>query len=156
MNQFKNFSVIFACVIQSMIKKITAIFFILMANIILLAHIAVPHRHIDGIAHIFFHHSHSHGQSHEHDVPDSNNNDNDHGNSYFCLLNQPIQVTRFEFNINSQNNEKPVINNLILWTTNDIIIPHFFNIPPPFFDIPSSLYSTFINNGLGLRAPPVV
>lgn len=56
-------------------KKATAIFFILCANLILIAHMLVPHHHHEGFACFSppFHESHHDCQGHHHtDVPDQN------------------------------------------------------------------------------------
>ena len=138
-----------------MIKKTTAIFFILLANIIILAHAAFPHNHIHGLVNMFDEQLHSNGVSHEHHNSDSNNGSGQN-EADFCLLNQAVQAGRNETAINFQDYEEHIINDFILRSGIEIIFPHFFNIPPPFFEVSPSLYSFLFKSGTGLRAPPVV
>lgn len=59
-------------------KRFTAIFFILLANICLLAHAVIPHHHHNRVAvavvdvtNLFDHPHHAHGHSHSHESPHS-------------------------------------------------------------------------------------
>ncbi len=139
------------------VKIKTALFFLLLANIILLVHSAVSHQHIAGfVAFIDHHHSHSHNNAHHHDEPESNNDDAEHTHSDFCLLSQSVQLPRNEIIFNTQESTRPEFDRSISQTDIEVIIPYFYNIPPPFHEFKQTLYAFKICNGLGLRAPPVV
>ena len=139
-----------------MIRKRTAIFFILLASIVILVHAVVPHDHIHGLVSFLDEHSHSNADSHEHNNTSGASNENNENDVDFCLLNQPAQVFRFEFAISTQVIGEQIIQNFILSSGVEIISPHFFKIPPPFYEIPPSNYLEQITSGAGLRAPPVV
>jgi hypothetical protein len=139
-----------------MFRRLTALVFIILANMILLAHAVVPHSHIDGVVHFFHHHSHSNGESHHHGIPESDQSDNSHNNTDFCLLNQSVQVTRNQVIIIPKVDEIPSVNHMIILPVTHINTPHFFNVSPPFFEIRYSLASALICCGTGFRAPPVV
>ena len=71
-----------------MIKRNTALFFILLANIILLAHAAIPHHHHKGQVCIEKSHCEADCESHEHDAT---KNDHEHNsNNQCCVLIQDI------------------------------------------------------------------
>jgi hypothetical protein len=137
-------------------RKTTAIFFILLANIFILAHVAVPHNHIHGFVSFFDEYSHSNEVSHDHHNTSDTSDESQENDIDFCLLNQAVQVGRYETEFNTQVYGEHIIFNLILGSGIEIISPYFLKIPPPFYEIPPSLYSNLINKGLGLRAPPVV
>jgi len=139
------------------LKIKTALFFLLLANIILLVHSAVSHQHVAGFVHfIDHHHSHTHNKAHHHDEPESNNDESGHEHADFCLLSQSVQIPRNEIKFNTQENTRPEFDRFILPKDIKVIKPHFFNIPPPFYDFKQTLYTVQIYNGPGLRAPPFV
>ncbi|MBW6536176.1 MAG: hypothetical protein K0B11_14300 [Mariniphaga sp.] len=139
------------------LKIKAALFFLLLANTILLAHAAISHQHMAGLVEfIDHHHSHAHNKAHHHDEPESNNDVSGHEHADFCLLSQSVHIPRNEIKFNIQENANPGFDGFISLTNIEVIKPHFFNISPPFHDFKLTLYAVQICNGHGLRAPPVV
>ncbi|HDR50692.1 MAG TPA: hypothetical protein ENN90_03600, partial [Mariniphaga anaerophila] len=62
------------------LKIKTALFFLLLANTILLAHAAISHQHMAGLVEFIdhHHHSHEHNKAHHHNEPESNNDESGH------------------------------------------------------------------------------
>lgn len=142
-------------------KKGTAIFFVLIANIVILAHAVVPH-----------YHNHHHSTQiliitdHRNAEPDSNkHNTNNHGheqensNNYdFCLLKQVISTL---VNNSKQEFSAPFINFSFGNALVVLILNEFACNPPPVLSYKhppfySSDYTCFVNSVAGLRAPPSV
>lgn len=144
-------------------KKAIFIGFLLLANIVLLAHAMIPHRHLDGIAV-------AHLESHCHDSTDSHHEDHDHdfnhrttphqhedNPSEHCLLN--IIYTRSESNMKIIS---PVYYNcgLLLFldvpgTKDKFGLVDIVVLPIKQKPYSESFYSRFSSNSVGLRAPPV-
>ena len=144
-----------------MIRKRTAIFFILIANIVLLVHAVVPHHHHNSSVCLESRHcqsdSHAHNQStcsndHEHDGSSGNE---------CCVLKQavviPANSLRQEFkclgcdDIHSQLVHFQAILFFHEYITFVPQITHNAQIP---LNISSHIW--FVSTSLGLRAPPVV
>lgn len=153
-------------------KKAIPFIFLLLANIIILAHTFVPHHHHDSIAVAIVNtfsaddeavHNHGHGNNHIHTHShDKANNTKAHDHSGHelseeCLLNAPYlrqnQVKQFS---SADNDFSPVPDFIILFS----LVPRI-NINDygelPFIQKPYliSYHTTYISQSLGLRAPPV-
>ncbi len=139
-------------------KKITAILFVLLANIIIVAHAVVPHHHLSNKVLIITEHHDADDFNHKHHTDD---HDHEHGdaNDYdFCLLKQVISIPT---NTSKQEFSSPSIdfefgNRLAILIKND-----FACNPPPILSylqtsFHSLFYTCFINSVSGLRAPPTV
>lgn len=142
-----------------MIKRNTALLFILLANIILLAHAAIPHHHHKGQVCIESSPCETDCESHEHDAT---KNDHEHNcNTVSCVLIQDVilpsnyinQVSKsFNYPCNQPNFEG---SQAILFNSGLIrFIPP--NLPIKLIPLISSTYSCFVRTGLGSRAPPIV
>lgn len=143
-----------------MIKRTTAIFLILLANIVLLAHAVIPHHH---------HHNNNvctesstcqtDGKSHEH----SNCKHNDSSKEQYdcCVLKQvvtiPVNQIKPEFKClicNDDHNDLDTFH-FVLFTS------WYSNSPIECFAVKWKNYKPsfkpqFVSIGFGLRAPPVV
>lgn len=143
-----------------MIKRVTAIIFILLANIILLAHAVIPHLHNDGLPSLVKPHSaHSHSchfEGHDHNTsdhePDTNND------VYACILKQVIYPPtnnphRLDCQCNNCNGDfhsyQAILLSLYRFTSN-IPIQQTTGAPP----FVQSFYSVHVSQSSGLRAPP--
>lgn len=151
-------------------RRITAIYLILFANICLLAHAVIPHHHHDRVAvavvdmmEMYACEHHSHDAAHSHDNPHShyhhthNNHDgHQHGNdSEYCLINDNLLMMfrgqESDAGYDGQDDVTPnlygvVCESLTLRPTPEIPLRFYSyraNIPPG-VDICSN----------GLRAPP--
>lgn len=143
-----------------MMKRKIAIFFVLLANIIILAHAAIPHHHFPFIA-VSLEQSIGYEHEHNHATPDFNHHHHDDKDDYdHCLLNKVISITK--------NNLKSTVNSDIdfdfgfsNWGFPSIIQEFKFD-----WDIPittiirqpqliSSSYISYVASVSGLRAPPV-
>lgn len=142
-------------------KKAIGIIFILLANIIMLAHAAIPHHHHDFIpvavvTDIHNHNSDNHDHNHAVPVEEDNHHSTQHSEGLEdCLLTQSYLKT----NIINQIGQTIFIQYLP-WLVpefcNDFQIKYtdYGNLPfrqQPYF-VPS--YDHYIAQSLGLRAPP--
>ncbi len=147
-------------------KKAVALTFLLLANIIILAHAVVPHHHHNQVpvALNTSHHEHSSDATHDHhhhdDTVPAEHNDNSHGHGGIedCLLEkvytkvgsdrQAFQTLDFDFNL------LPCIIPLI----SGYSVPSIADdVGLPFRQKPYllSYHTEYISVSLGLRAPPV-
>lgn len=143
-----------------MIKRTTAIFLILLANVILLAHAVIPHHH---------HHNSNvctesstcktDGKSHEHS--DCKHNDNSKEHYDCCVLKQVVTIPA--------NQIKPEFKCLICGddhqdfdTFHSVLFTSAYNNSPiesfavEWENYKPSFNPQYVNTGFGLRAPPVV
>jgi len=150
------------------VKKAIALSFLLLANIIILAHAAVPHYHHNQIpvALNVFHHEHNdatHGHHHHHHPDDTapvehNENAHSHAQIEDCLLEktftrigsdrQSLQTLDWDFS------QFPCLFSIL--TSNSI--PEIYDdIGLAFSQKPYTLshHTNYITQSLGLRAPPV-
>ena len=142
-----------------MIKRVTAISFILVANIIMLVHVMLPHHQHQG--EIFLIHSHHEfcRDTHEHDhgAPD---HDDGH-DVQCCKLAHDFIIPSKQIKQESKllddkfNKYGSVLFHAVLINKISIVLFQFkyFGNPPPLI---TSTDSLFLNRVFGLRAPPVV
>lgn len=142
-------------------KKGTAIFFVILANIIILAHAIVPHHHgHHHSAHILIitDHSNEKPDRHKHHI-DDHSHEHENTNDYdFCLLKQVVSTL---VNNSKQEFSAP-FNNFTFGNTPAILIENDFACnPPPLLSFQQPLfhnsdYTCFVNGVSGLRAPPAI
>jgi hypothetical protein len=138
--------------------KITAICFVLFANMIILAHAVVPHYHLPNQVIIIIGHNvngadghRHHSTAHDHDDCNANNHD-------YCLLYQLISTPT--------NGAKQVfrapINDFNFGIVSAILVNNDFACnPPPLLSLHQTpcyklFYTCYVNSVSGLRAPPTV
>lgn len=140
-----------------MIKKTAALFFILLANIILLAHAVAPHNHHNGLACICKTGINAHPQ----ESSNSNHKHNGKNSSDYCILTQLIVVRNTQVKLECKNVDF-TDNHSQFDGIQAILINNIFKVFHPIYrtnvHLPQigTLYNHFVNTGLGLRAPPVV
>jgi hypothetical protein len=143
-----------------MIKKRTAIFFILLANIVLLAHAVIPHHHHNEQVCIASSHCSTDSGAHEHNTTEHKHEHDGNKNDDCCILKQivviPVNSLRPDFKyLGCSDNHLDFTDYQIVAYNNgiEIFIPvNIINAHIPL--IPSS-YTHLVNTSLGLRAPPI-
>ena len=156
----QNF-IIFAPIFFMMIKRIAAIFFILLANIIILAHAMLPHHQHKGEIFLVNSHHESSCDSHEHsEKPDTSDHESDHDvqccelvHDFIIPSNQIKQERKLyddAFNYHGAAVFQAILGDRILTGLTQF---EFFSNPPPLI---TSADSLFKNRVFGLRAPPIV
>jgi len=144
-----------------MIKRISAISFVLLANIIILAHAVIPHHHHKSEVCFVNSHCQANDESHKHTAA---GHDHEHDGNNFCqncvlktVVILPANHLRQEGKSFNCVDNRPEFDGFhaILFDSGLIkhILPDFSNTPPPLL---SSSYSSLVRIGLGLRAPPLV
>ena len=140
-----------------MIRKTTAIIFILLANIILMAHAVFPHHHHEqqvclNLSHC--HHTNNNSPTHPADCTHEHDSDSPVTN---CILKQLVVVPA------NQGRIEPVVLYLENFTdcfilhsgySNELQFTELFRINPYPKDVP--LFQTYLDYSQGLRAPPTV
>jgi hypothetical protein len=142
-----------------MIKRVTAISFILVANIIMLAHIMLPHHQHHGEIVVVHSHHESCSDTHEHD---HGTPDHDDGHDVQCCvlahdfiipskqIKQENKLFDDKFNKHGSDLFQAIFSKKISIGLTQF---KFFGNPPPLI---TSADSLFINRVFGLRAPPIV
>ncbi|MFA5849446.1 MAG: hypothetical protein WC833_06160 [Bacteroidales bacterium] len=145
-----------------MIKRATAIFLILLANILLFAHVVVPHHHQKYKIDIVGFHSHEECENDNHPVKGHNHDSDNKDEHDYCILKEVIVIPSNLFKQECKcleskcvykdfrayqaiwHDYKSDLQNLL--DSSDIPLPPLIH----------SAHSYLINNSKGLRAPPVV
>lgn len=137
-----------------MIKKITAYSFILLANIVLLAHAVLPHHHHEQQVCIERTHCASDTETHVHNNDAKDHQHDGNANSTACVLKQAILIPSAQIrilnNCDNHNHDFYILSNfghVDLQPVSEVVTcnPEF----PSFF-------ISFVTTSLGLRAPPIV
>lgn len=144
-----------------MIKRTTAIVFILLANIILLAHAVVPHHHHHKqVCLVSSHCIHDEPESGQNTNRDNHSHDNDK-NSDNCILKEPVIVLtnqwKGDFKFNNNASDQTSLDEFNDDSSNcrtDFIFHAFLHFGSNHFN--NSAYSFLVSASLGLRAPPAV
>lgn len=144
-----------------MIKRVAALFFILIANIILLAHVAVSHHHHKSKVCIVSSHCQTDSEAHKHNTTEHNHEHDGDNNSEYCALNQVVVIRsnqvkhEFKYFNCADNNTQIDDFQAVLFDKGlyDLFPTVFSNVQ---LLLLSSAYSCFVSTGLGLRAPPIV
>jgi hypothetical protein len=145
-----------------MINRVATILFILLANIVLLAHTVIPHHHHnEKICVIDSHcddHSNSAAEEHNHESHEHDNSQNKTN----CVLDltyiapvfqgkqELISVIIFNLYPNAHCLQAILLGAYVFDNKTGM---HYSDAPPIFFN--ASLYSNFVNRIQGLRAPPI-
>ena len=142
--------------LQKMIRKTTAIFFILLANIIILAHDLVPHHHHDEVEAIeqFQTYSTNSDKEHHHNFPKHEHQQDD----YLFVIRQALVLSPNLGRLLDSDDD---------FTGNNGLDNSFFNTPnflivyaPPDYKIPiwdnPQNFITTVTYTFGLRAPPAI
>lgn len=141
-----------------MIRKITAIFFILLANIVLLVHAVVPHHHHKSLICIESNtcqsdsYPHNSTSAHEHDGSAETEN---------CELRQVLAIpgnsVKQELKcLGCDNNHSTFVHFQAILFVNEYISFVPLLIQNAQISLNISSHSCFVSTSLGLRAPPVV
>ena len=144
-----------------MIKKGTALFFILLANIILLAHAVVPHHHHKSEACIVNSNCKSYSNVHIHSAIESKHEHDDDNDKEYCILKEVVVlpsnriIKEYKSLLSSDNNLKLDGLQAILPNYKLVLIIKKLSSNTHTPLIPSS-YVHYVNISLGLRAPPAV
>jgi len=139
-------------------KQLTAFFFLLVANGVLLAHAVIPHHHHQNIACVERSHCQNNHIGHKHTTP-ADNHHHDGNPSANCILTQAVFVP--------SNQGKNEVNGIFCLHENSFDFPFTLPYPgnnvfiPIIIDVTSVpdvsfSYHSCINPPVGLRAPPVV
>jgi len=139
-----------------MFRKSLTVFFILLANIILLAHAVIPHHHHTSDICIV-----NNVENAPHDNCTTHNHEHEK-KSDACALNQVLvihsQQIRYEINdIDFADNNQSIFDDIQAGFVNDgmgdLYSINASNSKPPLL---ASTYSLFAGNSIGLRAPPSI
>lgn len=144
-----------------MIRKKTAIFFILLANIILLAHAVVPHHYHKEQVCLVNAHCQNDSKAHQHNASGHNHEHDGSEGTQNCVLKQTVAIPanslRQEFKcLGCDDNHSPFVHLQAILCGNELIsfVPEIIsNAQTP---SGSSQHSNFVSTSLGLRAPPIV
>jgi len=139
-------------------KRITAFFFLMIANVVLLAHVVIPHHHHQNVACINKTHCQNDIVAHEHNTTEHNHH-HDGSGSNNCILKQAVIVpsNQGKNETNSffcSQNHSPDYHYTLPITGNEDLIP-IFSIVAFVPDYSFSFHSC-ITSSSGLRGPPFV
>ena len=144
-----------------MMKKGTAIFFILLANIILLAHAVVPHHYHQNKVCVNSSHCQSDSYAHQHDTSKPNHEHDGENDSHFCVLKQVVFITSNQWDQFDKclfGSYKPLslldFQAVLFDNGFNALIPRIVSTGQTLFK--TSTYLSFVSSSIGLRAPPVV
>ncbi len=144
-----------------MIKRVPAIFFILIANIVLLASVANPHHHHNSEFCFVSTHCQTYSEAHEHGITKHNHEHHGESNADYCILGQVFVIPSNQVKQEYKCLDFP--DNWVNYNQFQAILPdlelisfvpiYFYSIQPPLIFLSYYHYSSI---ALGLRAPPVV
>ncbi len=144
-----------------MFSRVPALFFFLLANVILLANITIPHHHHDTEICIVDSHCQSDGVTHKHESDGHTHDHDGDTNSEYCVLNQvyiiPYNQVLKEYNEPENDNYYSQFEGFQSGTVAKgfyYVYPIISTVDPPLFL--SNTYSRIVACGIGLRAPPIV
>jgi hypothetical protein len=144
-----------------MIKRISALFIILLVNIILFAHAVIPHYHHKSDVCIVSFHSQTNSEADKHRTTDHKHEHNSESNTEYCASKQvfviPDNQAKQEYNcLDFPDNW--IYDNQFLANPSYQKLIGFFPASLHSSQAPLLLYSYchYLSNGLGLRAPPIV
>lgn len=140
-----------------MISKITAYSFILIANLILLAHAVIPHHHHQSVVCVTETECHDDKHEHDHDFSAKEHQHDENENTSACILNQALITT-------SKDRLLKNCNNCSYNQNHDF---YFFSVQEKIVLQPISatettacnlnpFITTYVAINLGFRGPPVI
>ncbi len=140
-----------------MIKKFSAFSFILLANIILLAHAVIPHHHHDSVICIKQNHCQDDRIPYNHNVTEHNHQHDGNKNSTSCILKQSVVVPT------SQGRQLKSCDNYSGNHNPDYYTQSHFGISDlqadskvvAYYPVQAFYLLLFVTSALGLRAPPL-
>lgn len=141
-----------------MLKKITAYSFLIIANIVLLAHAVIPHHHhhqqvcIENTHCVDDEFAHTHDSSEHNHHHDGNNSDNS------CYLKQAAVISSVQSKLSHSCNRCPDNHHHDFIITPNFEFDEFHSFSAAVSCIPeiSFTITSYVTRTLGLRAPPVV
>jgi len=147
--------------LSGMIKRISVLFSILIANIVLLAGFTIPHHHHNNIICVESSHCQTDNRTNKHNPSKHKHEHNGKTNTDYCILNQHFIVT-----FNQVKQEYKYLDSPDNWLNYNQFNANISDQKLINF-VPTYLYSTqppllfysycyYLNNGQGLRAPPIV
>jgi len=141
-----------------MIKKLTAYSFVLIANLVFLAHAVLPHHHHDQIVCIASAHCVGDQEAHIHNNSAQNHQHDGNKNSTGCILKQAVVIlpsqVRFLnncYNCSDNHNKDYFIHSNFEFEDLQTVSVNVASVPE--FD---SILISFVTTSPGLRAPPLV
>jgi len=147
-----------------MIRRTTAILFILLASISLLAHAVIQHHHHSGVICNISSQCQTDIDAQHPTTPEHNHKHGGNCGVNYCTLNQEVELPRNVIKVFSNYRENVSDNDLIdqFGYGSDVFLKYAF-LPLVFFKATVFTrfnsffsYQVFLNSGLGLRAPPIV
>lgn len=142
-----------------MFSRVQTLIYLLLANIILLANITIPHHHHENEICIVDSHCQKDSETHEH-KSDGHKHDHDSSTTDCCILNQ-IYIVPYNQVINTLNNQVK-LNHLSQFDGFNTISADYrlsFRLPTKLLNRKLLLlnsYSCIVSTSNSLRAPPVV
>jgi hypothetical protein len=144
-----------------MLKRTTAIIFIILANMLVLAHAVVPHHHHHKQVCFINSHCINDNIADEQNTNRDNHSHDGEKNSDDCILKAPVIVSTNQWKIDFKFNDKTSdqsghfeFYNCQSNTRTEFVFPLFSRFAGSYFN--NSSYSSLVSASLGLRAPPVV
>jgi hypothetical protein len=143
-----------------MIKKTTAVAFLMLANILILAHTVVPHHHHEKQVCLENSHCIHDGLTPEHDNNRDSHSHDGENNHDDCVLKTPVVVFSNQWKPDFKYNNTADCSDLDIFHYNLLISSTKYMIPvlSSFISerVTDDSYSSLVSASLGLRAPPVV
>jgi len=144
-----------------MIKRATALFFVLIASIFFLANAVIPHHHHKDEVCIESSHCDTDCESHEHETTNKNHKHNGNNDFQCCVLKQevilPSNLIKQEIKSFNYLENLSYIDCFQAEIYNQDLIKHIqTNTSNSLNHLIPSLYSRSVCNGIGMRAPPIV
>ena len=144
-----------------MIKRFSALFIILFANIILFAHAVTPHHHHKSNICIVSFHGQTNSEAHKHSTTDHKHKHESERNTEYCASKQvfvvPDNQAKQEYKYLDFPDDLVCYHQLFTNPTDQELISffptHLYCTQPPLLFYS---YCNYLSNGLGLRAPPIV
>ncbi|OQX72504.1 MAG: hypothetical protein B6D64_15035 [Bacteroidetes bacterium 4484_276] len=142
-------------------NRLPALFFVLLANIVFLAHAVIPHHHHDSEVCFESSHCQSHNEPHEHGPAEHSHNHDGENKATYCILNQVFVVPSnhvkqeckcLDCDYSHPQFDKPQA----ILTDNRLygLLPKIFKKDQLLFF--TSTYTYFADRCVGPRAPPPV
>ncbi|NOR87372.1 MAG: hypothetical protein GQ527_07170 [Bacteroidales bacterium] len=143
-----------------MLKKRIAVFFILLANIVLLAHVAVPHHHHDTKVCVESTHCEKDGDAHQHQTQEHQHQHDGQNTNHYCAFDQIYVLPSKQIKQESSSllfDANPIFTTSIQAVLANQQLQIFLQIFPSDLFVPliASSYSFSVKTFLGLRGPPM-
>lgn len=138
-----------------MIKRITAIPFLLFVSIILLAHAVIPHHHHHG-EFCMDNQCQTDIETQTNNVGEHNHKNNGNSEHQFCVLKQvvvvPQKIFKSAYNFYDDQNQSHL--SQFLFFNSNCDLKSFASVTSVYRNYKTFYHSLFVTTGLGLRAPP--